>query len=429
MTSEARTTNARTMAVVVVALLAIVVAIGWVASEVPLKSDDFAYLGWGLENAGDPTAWLRPAWGPHQRVLNDLVWWISAQTGITGLFARVAQIGLWTGTVGALAGVAWTRTREREAAIFAMLALLFDQVFVDLLQWKSWLTTTGTLVGLVVGLAELTRPTPRWSVVLVAGAFALGFKETGVFVLAAAALAAAPRSLWPVSVALAAGAMFCGRAATYKLGVDFVPTNVHEHLRHLALVGWALPALVAPAWPTRAPSWALAGLAACVVLPATLTGLIVLGAAAYAVRDDRRLAVALAVAWGVPLFGSHHAAQYLLEGWLVVVAAVAWRGGVRLHPVVWLAMALAAAPSATDFWRAHWRERPTAAEQAAFIASFHPAPATVLCPPRPGFAYDVDVLAWLQTGARFDYHPCAAGTVPREIGPRSGVWVDPAPAP
>ena len=148
----------------------------------------------------------------------------------------------------------------------ALVGLLGAQVFVDLLTWRSWLTTTGTLFGLAAGVVALTAGRPV--VALAAGLFALGFMETGAFALGVFALALGPRSTRVVGGALVAAA-----------GVALFPAPLAG-----ALTAVGIAAALWGAWP-----WL----------------------------------VTAAAAAAPPLLGVAAARQYALEAWTVTVAGLA----------------------------------------------------------------------------------------------------------
>src|SRR5690349_6124161 len=159
----------------VVGTLAVLV-LAWQISAVSIRQDDLGYLAWALQARGDALAWLRgPEWLSYWRPLNAGAWWASAQLGPDGGVVRALLVALWTGTVVVLAGTAGWRKGWRQGMLAAV-GLLGASVFVDLLGWRSWLTTTGTLFGLTAGAVVLTAARPSALGVLTAGLFALGFK-------------------------------------------------------------------------------------------------------------------------------------------------------------------------------------------------------------------------------------------------------------
>lgn len=392
--------------------------LAWALSAVSLRQDDLGYLAWAFEVRDQPLAWLRgPAWLSYWRPWNALGWWLSGTTGSSGEGARALLVALWSGTLAAL--VRAGARRGLAAAGVAALALLGAQVFVDLLAWRSWLSTTGTLCGLALGIVALDRDRPRPVWLLAAGLLALGFKETGAFALGALALLRGPGACRSVGGLLVALALGSASGSASKLGLAHLPGNLAFHLETLGLFAWATPLLVAARWP-RAPGLALVAAAGAALLPLKLAGgVVALGVVASLWPSAELLAAAIAL--GPPLLGAAQARQYALESWLLVASALALR-----RPTRGLALglaALAALPSAVDFARGRAPLRAAWVEQRQFFADFDPAPAAALYHPDPGYAYDLDMLVWLSRGAVWRGAP-PEGTAPRQVGPRSGVWAD-----
>lgn len=397
------------------ALFVALCAVGVGLSDVPLLADDIGYVGWALQHRDEPSAVLRGSWSPHWRPLFTAVWWLGAQVSIDGVLVRGVQIALWAATAATVAVVA---ARRGGSAALGLALVLFNPVYADLLQWKSWLTTTGTLFGLVLGLAALDRG--RRGAMAAAGALALGFKETGALVLGVAGLA--PSATRIVGAALVAAAVLAASAATHKLGGAYVADNALTHLRGLGGMAWSLPLLSVVAAPRLPDRWRVAT-ALAVVLPDAVAGALVVGAVLAAAARSAGTLWAVAAAWLVPLFGSHAAQQYLLEGWLVAAARLAWRPGTRVAAVVWLAALVACVPVQLDHLWPRAAQRAAAAEQREFLRWFRPEPAARLYHPDPDASWGLDTLVWLSMGATWAGAP-PEGATPRRIGPVSGVWAD-----
>jgi hypothetical protein len=191
-----------------VALVAIAIAVGalaWIASEVPLKFDDLDYLPDTLIHRDDPLYWRADGWYLHWRPAAYLTWWALGPLALDGTGVRLAEVAVWLGAAGLLACLGWRRAGWPGLGV-ALLALPLNDYALETLDWKSWITSAGGVLGLVAGLAELTRGERARPLVLVAaGLIALGFKEIALFALGAAALSVGPsRGVRAVGAAVAA---------------------------------------------------------------------------------------------------------------------------------------------------------------------------------------------------------------------------------
>lgn len=398
----------------------------WHTPAVSLRQDDLGYLAWALQAGGDALAWLRgPEWLSYWRPLNAATWWAAARLGPDGALTRAALAALWTGAVVVLAGAAGRRTGWRQGAV-AALGLLGASVFVDLLGWRSWLTTTGTLFGLSVGVGALSAARPSVVGVLVAGLFALGFKETGAFALGALAVLHGPRAVRLVGGGLVLAALASAAGSSHKLALASLPGNGMFHLESLGLFAWALPVLLASRWPGVARPLLVVS-AGAVLLPLPLAGALTAAGVVAALWGAWPWLLAAGAALVPPLLGAATSRQYVLESWTLVVAGLALARPLGVRPWVLALSALAAAPQALDFARGREQVREDWVEQRAFFQTFHPEPARALYHPDPMYGYDLDMLVWLSLGATWQGAP-PAGSAPLQVGPRSGVWADLAPA-
>lgn len=408
----------------VVGTLAILL-FAWHTSAVSIRQDDLGYLAWALQARGDALAWVRgPEWLSYWRPLNAAAWWASAQLGPDGALVRAALVALWTGTVAVLAGTAARRHGWSQSAL-AAIGLLGASVFVDLLGWRSWLTTTGTLFGLGLGMVALTAARPSALGVLGAGLLALGFKETGAFALGALAVLYGPRSMRVVGGGLVLAALASAAGSSHKLALGSIPANGMFHLASLGLFAWALPLLIATRWPRAA--WPILVVSAGVtLLPLPIAGALTATGVVAALWGAWPWLLVAGAALVPPLLGAATSRQYVLESWVVVVAGLALARPATARPWVLALCALAAAPQAVDFARGRAQVRTNWVEQRAFFDAFHPEPARALYHPDPMYSYDLDMLVWLSLGATWQGAP-PAGSAPLQVGHRSGVWADLAP--
>ena len=400
-------------------VIAVAVLLGVAAFEsaAPIAKDDLGYLMWGTLTRGEPLAWVSgPEWFTYHRPLNTLVWWFSAQSGLDGALVRWAQVGLWTLFGGTLL---WTVRASPRALVTGLLLLLTNQVFIDLLQWRSWITTTGSLAFLALATVALERRVAP-GVVTILGMLALGFKEmAAVGVVAIGAL----RPGYRIAVAVVLAGLVAGSlSSSHKLGLSFVLENLRFHAGTVALFAPAVPVLLAARFPSI-PAWTLLVTAGLVVLPNWLVASAVVTTSGLFLLQERRFLPAVVGVLTLPLLGSSHARQYLLEGWAVIVLALGLTGRLRVPVTAWAAMLVLASPSAVEFERQRAALRPVWAKQQDFLRDFTPPAARNLYHPDPAWAWDLDAIYWVRGGATLEAVP-PAGTVPVQVGPLSGVWAD-----
>lgn len=403
--------------------VAIALLVGFAAFEsgTAIANDDFGYLMWGLQTRDDLLAWVSgPEWFTYRRPLNALVWWLSAQTGIDAELARWTQVGLWTLFGGALL---WATRSSVRGLITLVLLLMTNQVFVDLLTWRSWLTTTGSLAFLGLSAVAVERRAPALLVALL-GLLTLGFKEVSAVAVALIALSQ-PGYRW-VGAMLFGSLVVSARSSAHKLGMQFLADNILFHLDTVALFVPAVPVLVAARFP-KLPPWALVLPVVLVVVPAPARAAAFVLASGLFLSGEPRWLLPAGAAFGLPLIGAYHARQYLLESWAVVLIALATRRNLSSAPTIaWLAVAILAAPSVVDFERSRHALREESASQQAFLREFRPAPANHLYHPDSNWSWNLDALHWVQGGATLEGLP-PPDTEPVQIGPLSGVWADVKP--
>lgn len=415
--TDAPTTGRRGL----VAATALLIGFAAFESGTAIAKDDFGYLMWGLQTRGDVLAWVTgPEWFTYRRPLNALVWWLWSQTGMDGEFVRWSQVALWVAFAVALLSVARSSAR---AMITLALLLLTNQAFVDLLQWRSWLTTTGSLAFLAMAAMAMERGTPALSVALL-GALALGFKEIGAVAVAVIALSRPGYRV--VGAFLLAAVCASASSSTQKLGLSFIGDNLRFHVETLALFVPAVPVLLAARFPML-PPWSLVTPVVLLALPAPIRAAAVVVTAGLFLLSEARWLPAAAATLTLPLLGAAHARQYLLEGWAVLLFALTASKKLAVHPVAWLTMLALATPPAINFENARIRLREQFAIQLTFLRDFHPPPAQHLYHPEVEWSWDLDALYWVQRGATLDGRP-PVGTEPVRVGPLSGVWADVRPA-
>lgn len=395
----------------------IVCAVAIFESGTAIAKDDFGYLMWGLRTRGDLWAWVEgPEWFTYRRPLNFLLWWLSAQTGIDGELVRWCQVGLWVLFGGTL--LATTRGSV-QGLVTAALLLVTNQVFVDLLHWRSWITTTGSLAFLALAALALERRAPALTVALL-GTLALGFKEVAAVAIAVMVLT---RPGYRLVGALLVAALGLGSlSSAHKLGLHSVPDNVRFHAHTVALFAPLVPVLLAARFP-KLPAWTLLLCAGLVVLPAPVVAVAVMASALLFLSQETRWLPAAAVSFSLPFVGAYQARQYLLEGWAIVLIAVASAGRLSVPTTAWVAMLALAAPSAVDFERNRATLRAAFATQRAFLRDFDPPPAEHLYHPDVTWSWDLDALHWVRGGATLEGEP-PPGARPKQVGPLSGVWAD-----
>ncbi len=399
------------------ALTAAAALLGFAAfeSRTPVARDDFGYLMWGLQTQGAPLAWVYgPEWLSYRRPANAFVWWLSAQSGIDGELARWCLVGLWVACgVGMLALArpsigAWTTLG---------LLLLTNQVFVDLLTWRSWLTTAGSLAFLVFALVAM-RHRRRPLVIALFGTLSLGFKEMAAVALAGVLATSRHRG---VGALLLAGLAVGAATSTEKLGLAHVPENVRYHIDTLALFVPAVPVMIAASFP-RLPAWTLGLPMLLVFLPSPVHAAAFVVSAATFLARERRWLPAVTVAFALPLLGSAHARQYMLEGWIILIVAMAAR--LPAAPVLWVAIAVLGLRPAVDFETHRRQLRSEFEAQRTFLRNFSAPPAEHVYPTAHG--WDLDVLYWVRGGATLEASP-PEGHQPVQVGPLSGAWADARP--
>lgn len=398
----------------------------WLASEVPLKFDDLNYLTDALLHQGEPFFWVDHPWYTHWRPLAYLGWWALGPVSLDGLALRLLQVATWVGAAGLLAHLGWTRARW-PGLLLAALALPLSPLALETLDWKSWLTSTGGILGLCAGLWELHREErARWWVVLLAGLVALGFKEIAAFTLGLAALLGGRGAVRAVGVALVAAGLAAAIPARHRLDPAWLSEGLGFYALQLRRLVWVLPLALA-SWRPEPSPW-LMGLALGIALVGwwwwPLGAVLVLGSLAVLLRHRPAWGLAGAAAWAVSLAGHQRTPAYLLEGWLVLASILIIRPP-RLRWWGWTGVVVLALLGLGP-WVA---QRPMALNQAraqrTFLREFHPEPAQALYP-GPQRALDLDGLVWLTLGAEVQQRP-PRGTRPGQLGPRSCVWADAVP--
>ena len=169
----------------------------------PPRGDDLAYLRWAAERAWDPwTPMFRPPPFPGWRPANAFVWWLSvSMEGVGGWLPQVSLVGLWS--LALFAGWGWARGRWGGAAgLWTVAFFLATDRFRELLIWRSWLTSTGSVAFLLLTLWALERK--RGALALVLGAIAVCFKETAAPPLIVAAIFVYGRPAIAVGIFVAA---------------------------------------------------------------------------------------------------------------------------------------------------------------------------------------------------------------------------------
>ena len=399
------------------AALVLLTGLAWWESGSGLVRDDFGYLMWGLLHRDEPLAWLRgPEWHTYVRPLNALVWWLGAKVDLAATVPRIALVLAWAATASSLV---WTARRAMGVVVVATLLVATNQVFVDVLAWRSWLTTGGSLALMAWAVVSIVRGRSA-AIVLVLGTLSLGFKEMGALVVAVFALGRSGYRV--VGAVLCVLVVLSGGESVQKLALGSVVGNARFHLDTLGLFLPVVPVVVAALRPGLHPVL-LVCIAPLALLPLPLQGVAVAMALVAVAVSERSSAPALAVALLLPLLGTAQARQYLCELWLLSALLVLPKLGARLSPALWLAMILCGARTAVDFERARSGSRAAFAHQVVFLETFHPAPAQVLYDPDPNWSWDLDALVWVRGGARLGGTP-PEGSRPAQVGPLSGVWAD-----
>lgn len=386
-------------------------------SGTAIAKDDFGYLMWGLLERDDWLAWVDgPGWFSYRRPLNALLWWVSARQGIDGELVRWAQVLLWVAFAVPLLLLAHRPSSRGLVAV--VLALATNQVFVDLLHWRSWVTTTGSLAFFTWGQFALVRGWRPAAFGLLLSVSA-GFKEVAA-ITGICLSADQPRHRWVsalVLLALALGAW----SSSHKLGLGNVPANVEYHAGTLALFAPIVPLITAKRFP-RVSGWWWLALLPLGVLPEKAAAVVFLAACFLVLARRPTWAVAGGAALVLPLLGAYQARQYLLEFWAVtLISALQLRGPVPVAALV--TMVGIGLPSAIDFERNRAALRAEFARQEAFLRTFHPPPAKVVYQPDPTVSWNLDGLYWVSRGAALEGEP-PAGSRPAQVGPLSGIWAD-----
>lgn len=161
------------------AALLVFTALAVIGAQVfnPPRGDDLAYLRWAAERAWDPwTPMFRPPPFPGWRPANALVWWLSVSIeGVRGWLPQLTLVGLWA--LALLGGWGWARARwGGNAGLWMAAFLLATDRFRELLLWRSWMTSAGSVAFLLLTLWALERK--RGALALLLGAVAVCFKET-----------------------------------------------------------------------------------------------------------------------------------------------------------------------------------------------------------------------------------------------------------
>ena len=290
----------------------------------PPRGDDLAYLRWAAERAWDPwTPMFRPPPFPGWRPANAFVWWLSVSIeGVGGWLPQVSLVGLWS--LALIAGWGWTRARWGGAAgLWTVAFLLATDRFRELLIWRSWLTSAGSVAFLLLTLWALDRK--RGALALVLGAVAVCFKETGAPPLIVAALVVYGRPAIAVGIFVAALPGVANAildAGLFALGQN-AAWNVAERSRTYAM------------WFLRS-GW----------LPVTAVGLVLGGGAKVETQDRRWLAVAAAALVAPALYRVANP-TCLLEAVVILagcVASAVHRGGRAQLAVVALVASLYTLP-------------------------------------------------------------------------------------
>ncbi len=244
------------------ALIAVALACGTGIPQAlnDFRSDDWTLLNWG--RAGDIWAFLTtPPPFPYYRPLNALCWQVVARTfGVEPWPGELLLLGLWGAALAFLYGIA-ARSVGPWGGLAAVTLAVCTREVRELVNWRSWLTTTGGLAGILGALWFAGGG--RSGASIVALAFGAGFKEVAWW-HGGAALAAS-RRYGLATLALGAMAVhmlvFAPPLPEGALSLAFVPRNAMAFAQ--TLLAWAWPpglvvlALGAPRVAWRGPSVAL----------------------------------------------------------------------------------------------------------------------------------------------------------------------------
>lgn len=403
------------------ALLLALVAIAWVLSASPLESDDLHFMTVALSHLGDPSVIAdRTAWFQHQRPGFHAAWWLLAPLDTGGGPVRALLALLWVASSAGL--MRWAHRRQGWTGVALVgLGLVPWGSWLELLTWRSWLTSMGTTSGLVLGLWALRTERTAWFVL--AMLWAAAFKETGPFALGLAALFSpqAPRHLRGLGAVSLALAIALGSVVTSKLAPSHVPDNAMRTVASLAPLSW-LAGVALVRWRPSTPGWLAAVVAAVGLIPGPLGGVAgLLGALALA----GWWAPVLLACWALASVGLSWHPVYLVEGGVLAVFAVVSGPRLQVPRAIWPVMLVSAVwlNAGRGPQLAHQAER--ARHQQEFLAWFDPEPAASLYFSGPS-VYELDVLVWLRGGATLEGR-APPGRRPVQVGPLSGVWADLAP--
>ena len=210
-----------------------------------LRGDDWAYLQWAREHPAWDAFLTTPPPYPFFRPLNALLWELQGHwLGASSWGLETALILMWL----AVCALLWSNVRARAdpvAALVAVMLAVATPELRDLPNWRSWLTTTGELFGLLAALtlAAGSRPSMVRGVgILALLAVGAGFKEAawwngawGLFALGELPLAGIALALFAVQAAVTTGLHTPGDIALAHVPVN-LPLVVHT------LLGWRWPA-------------------------------------------------------------------------------------------------------------------------------------------------------------------------------------------
>lgn len=390
----------------------------WVCSDVPVKFDDFDYLRRALIYGDDWTAPITRGWFSHFRPGTYALWWALGPLSLAGTAIRVVQVGLWVGIVALLTTLA-RRERGQDGVVLVLVLLLSMSAFWELLDWKSWLTSLGTLTAALAGVHAWRRR--QLGLVLLAGLLALLFKETGPFLLGWLLLLTGKGRDRVVGGVLLAAAVGVGFMASERVVPGFWQENLHFLL---VMVPRGLGALVpvVAALTFRSQPFIAALVAGMATQIPELGGVLTLAATAYFLRRTPMWLLAAVLCWAPTLFAAMRSQVYLLEGFVVVLLGVLFTRPMRLEPRVWGVAVVVGLLGTTPFFVERPVQWQQAREQRQFLADFHPEPARFLYT-TPRTRPDIDQLVWYQLGAE-NGGPLPRGAEPVQVGPRSGVWAD-----
>lgn len=319
----------------------------------PPRGDDLTCLRWAAERAWDPwTPMFRPPPFPGWRPATAFVWWLSVSIeGVGGWLPQLALVGLWS--LALFGGWGWARARwGGTAGLWTVAFLLATDRFRELLIWRSWLTSTGSVAFLLLTLWALERK--RGALALVLGAVAVCFKETASPALIVAAVFVYRRPL------IALGILAASAPGLWKAVVD------------AGLFG--LGAAEISAMADRTENYAIWFLRTG-WLPIMGAGLLISCGSAGEKSDRRWLAVAGAALVAPAIYRLANP-TYLLEATVIIagwMAAAVHRGGRARLAAVALAVSLHTLPGTLLDGR--WQTRQWFAAHDAYAELVAAAPA------------------------------------------------------